>query len=411
MTKSGKIHAFVEYLDTHADLFAAGIILLVFAAGGLYAWFLGNQLRFLPDEQDYLQLANHLLSLKRYTLDGITPSAYRPPGYVWFLAVFRLAGGQVWHLRVAGFLLLAVAMLAEYLWLKRDGSPFAGLVALLITGGYAVLFFTAGTLYPQTLAAALILWSLYLFSAPGLNWARGLLAGVLLGWAVLTVPLVIFIAPLALGWGIWRRFSASGLWAFVLGGVLLLGGWTIRNAVVFGDFVFISTNGGENFLIGNNANTTPNGGTTIDISRHRRIADGMDELAQDRYYRSQAWAYIRTHPAETLRMYALKTLTYFHYRNDLVTKTEASKLRDLIMLLTYLPLLFLFVIRLLVWRKYPFTPSEWLWVLIYLASALVTAVFFPRIRFRLPFDYFLILTVAAFLTRWGRAHWLDTAPA
>lgn len=383
-----------------AERLTVALLVLFLLGGAAYSWRLGNTLRFLPDEREYLTLADNLVTYHRYTLDGATLTAYRPPGYVWFLTLLRAAGLRVWQLRLANFLLFVLTLWGLYRWLKRDHSSLAGAFAVWMAGAYVVLFFTAGTLYPQTLAACLLLWSLYLLSAPSPQPARGIFAGALFGWTVLTVPLLGIVLPVALLWGGYFRLPWRRLAAFALVSLLPVALWSARNSRVFGAFVFISTNSGENLLVGNNENATPNSGTTVDISTYRQTASALDEVSRDRYYRRQAWVYIRQHPLSALRLYLLKVLTYFHYRNNLVTTSETSTLRDVVMLLTYAPLLLLGAWRLVAAWRFPLRPLDWLWGGIYVASAFATALFFPRIRFRLPFDYFLISLDAAFLARW-----------
>ena len=394
--------------SARAERLTVALLALLLLGGAAYSWRLGNALRFLPDEREYLTLADNLIASGRYTLDGATPTAYRPPGYVWFLTLLRAAGLRVWQLRLANFLLFVLTLWGLYRWLKRDRSPLAGALAVWMAGAYAVLFFTAGTLYPQTLAACLLLWSLCLLSAPSPRPARGIFAGALFGWAVLSVPLVGVVLPVALLWGGNFRLPRRRFAAFALVSLLPVALWSARNYRAFGAFVFISTNSGENLLVGNNENATPNSGTTVDISAYRRAASALDEISRDRYYRRQAWVYIRQHPLPALRLYLLKVLTYFHYRNNLVTTSEASALRDVVMLLTYAPLLLLGAWRLVAAWRFPLRPLDWLWGGIYVVSAFAAALFFPRIRFRLPFDYFLIGLDAAFLARWleGRVPFL-----
>jgi hypothetical protein len=61
-------------------------------------------------------------------------------------------------------------------------------------------------------------------------------------------------------------------------------------------------------------------------------------------------------------------------------------------------LLALTLIRLALSKLMPLTPFEILLASIYLASALVEAVFFTRIRFRVPSDFMLILLGAVFIS-------------
>ena len=71
----------IPYLERRGGYIVAVFAALILLAGGLYAFSVGEVLRFLPDEQDYLTLADNLARLGRYTLDGATPTAFRAPGY------------------------------------------------------------------------------------------------------------------------------------------------------------------------------------------------------------------------------------------------------------------------------------------------------------------------------------------
>jgi hypothetical protein len=67
------------------------------------------------------------------------------------------------------------------------------------------------------------------------------------------------------------------------------------------------------------------------------------------------------------------------------------------MLLTYGFILGTTFLRLFSRRRLPITKFDLLLVGLYLLSGLSYAIFFTRIRFRLPFDYLLILLAAPFL--------------
>lgn len=68
------------------------------------------------------------------------------------------------------------------------------------------------------------------------------------------------------------------------------------------------------------------------------------------------------------------------------------------MLVTYYPLLALMLLRLMLRRRVPVSPFEGYLLALYLLGALVQAVFFTRIRFRVPFDLLLIALDALFLS-------------
>jgi hypothetical protein len=72
---------------------------------------------------------------------------------------------------------------------------------------------------------------------------------------------------------------------------------------------------------------------------------------------------------------------------------------DWVVALTYYPLLLLALVRLAAFRRYPLERAESLIYLLYFVNAIVSAVFFTRLRFRIPFDFVLIAINAVFLVR------------
>jgi len=50
-------------------------------------------------------------------------------------------------------------------------------------------------------------------------------------------------------------------------------------------------------------------------------------------------------------------------------------------------------------KRYPIVPREKLFLVVYFLSAFTSAIFFTRIRHRLPYDYLIIAIVASNLSR------------
>lgn len=386
-------------IERRAGFLAAVFIGLMLATGALYSLALGEQLRFLPDEQDYLTLASSLASGGGYSLEAGIPSAYRPPGYAFFLTPFRAAGMDVAMLRWLNYALFGLTVGLAFYIVRAGRAAWAGLLALAMALFYPLNFFTAGTLYPQLLTSLLLLLSLALLREANLHAGRAFLGGLCLGALTLTAPTFFVSVAVILIWLAWGRAQArAAALALALAGlVILLGAWTARNYAAMGALIFVSTNSGENLLLGNSENTTPNGGRTIDISRYEAAGAEMGEAARDRYYRDEALRYIWEHKAQSLRMYWLKTLNYFNYRNELVTSSEESGLKDLAMLLSYGPLLILAALRVAFARRIPMSSEDILWIALYLSSALAGAIFFTRIRFRQPYDFLLAMLAAPLL--------------
>jgi hypothetical protein len=392
----------VSFLEKKNRPIIAIVIALYILTGVAYSFYLGNNFRYLPDESDYYNLATNLAFKGEYSLDGVQLTTYRPPGYPFFIAPFRFLGLNVIGLRIVNFFILGLCFLVLYKLLKDKYAPLAGLLGPFLVIAYPVVFYTAGTLFPQTLASLLLVLTIYFYTRESDRVWDKILAGLLAGWLILTVPAFIYILVVLVVWS-WIYQTRQVSFRVLLMPIIactVVGSWSLRNYFVFDTFVYVTSNSGVNLLIGNSENTVPDGDWGIvNISHYERQAAGLDEINQDHYYRDQAINYILTHKLASVKMYFLKLLNFFNYRNQLVTKSEASTARDLLMLVTYGPLLLLAIARLVLSKSYRLSPFEILLVVTYLMGALVSAIFVTRIRYRIPFDYMLIMLVAIFINK------------
>lgn len=78
----------------------------------------------------------------------------------------------------------------------------------------------------------------------------------------------------------------------------------------------------------------------------------MSEVERDNYYRSEAISFIKANKSRALILYLQKLLNHFSYRNELATKAEASRFKDIVMLITFYPLLLLIGIRFALFKRY-----------------------------------------------------------
>jgi len=150
-------------------------------------------------------------------------------------------------------------------------------------------------------------------------------------------------------------------------------------------------------LLGNSEHTTPNSGVNADISKYSTYASGLNEIDADIYYRDQALKWIEENKSEALKLYSLKVFNYFNYRNELATKSESSKTNNIIMFVTYYPTLLLLMLRIIKIKIYKPTRFEYFLLLIFVSNIFLSAVFFTRIRFRLPFDLIQIIIASNFI--------------
>jgi len=377
-------------------------MVVILGGGFVYSCLLGDTLRF-RDEGHYLALARNMIdhATFSYVDNGVVPTAFHPPGYPLILAsVIALKGGILAE-RMMNFAALACCMLFMVRILRSQGSVVGATWVPVLVLCYPVLFFTASTLYPQTIATALFLLILLMIEACTLTPLRMFAVGMVSGFLLLLSPNFILVLPLMLitPYILRKSVPLSHVLYMTAGILLILTPWIARNYLTFHRFIFLSTNAGRTLLLGNNENSEANQGEDVDISKYYEEAQAreLDEVDKDKFFKHKALEWIGKNPQKALSLYLGKLLDYFNYKNELATKSEQSALRNLVMLLTYYPLLMLFLLRLCFIRRYALTGFEVLSLCFYVMSALTNAVFPPRIRYRLPFDALLICLAACSL--------------
>jgi 4-amino-4-deoxy-L-arabinose transferase-like glycosyltransferase len=255
------------------------------------------------------------------TLAHGRPTAFRPPGYPYFLgAVYhvfkadreplkeRVHVARIAQAFVGTALVALVGVIAAQLW----GSV-AALVALGLGASYLPLILVGGAVMSEPLFDVFMLGSLaavlaYRRSRHRYAWA--LLAGVLGGLAALTrAQALILLIPLAIAvWDgrPWRARAALGPpLVLVLAALLTITPWTIRNARELHAFVPISTQFGS--ALAGTYNDLSRGDTDNPASWHglKHVPDyaylfdrvgATNEATLERELRSASLHYIREHP-------------------------------------------------------------------------------------------------------------------
>lgn len=397
-----RIYKLLVHEKKYIGIVLVSIIFWLAALG--YSIYKGDYLPY-PDERWYFNdYAQNLVKFHIFSMDGINSTAFNPPGYPFFLAVFVRLGFGIITARLMNFLAMFLTLLCVFSLLDDQTHKLAAILAVFLALGYPVLFYTAGTLYPQTLGAFFFILATLLYWKEPFTTKKAVFSGVALGIAILTIPTFLFVPFFFVFFSIFIRKDTLTKTALLFIVVFVtIAPWTLRNYLVFHRFKPISTNFGLNFLLGNSSATTPNNGTIalIGISNILEEADrlGLDEFERDEFYTKHALAFIQQNPKHYITLYFLKVANYFNFRNDLQTDSESSLTKDLLMLFTYGVFLLITVLRVLLFHKYPFSKLEVFLILLYFGNAFISALAFTRIRFRLPFDYLLIILVAMFLEK------------
>lgn len=186
------------------------------------------------------------------------------PGYEFFLAgLYVLAGGQnlplVW---VAQALLRALTVflvykIARILFLNYENHTLTALLAAGIVGFFPDLIMIGGMLLAETLflvllAAAFYYSLLLLEERQNLYlWASAILWGLASFIRPTAIPMILFLVAILAYQKNWTRVAL-----LLLPTVVLLGGWSVRNSIVYGRPLFTTTAGSYALWVGNNSGAT-----------------------------------------------------------------------------------------------------------------------------------------------------------
>lgn len=380
-----------------STLIVLGLAVFTFGLGTIYSLGLGEAARFY-DERLYLRLATSLADTHTYSFDGATPSAYRPPGYNFSLYPIFWLGGKVIHVRLLQFGLLALSILLLHYLLRLWSYPLASLVAGFAVFAYPVQFFTAGTIYPQTVTTFVFLLVCVCVVRPQVSLSEWFWGGLAFGGLLLITPIFLVLLPLLLILPWWLNMHRKA-WAnvvLIMAATVVITPWLVRNYRAFDQFVFISANSGLMLILGNSEHASPNAGPTTNIAKYLDYvnANKMSKIEQDQYFKREAIKWIQNHPLDAIKLYFMKVLNYFNFRNELKSKVESTWWRDAVMFVTYYLLLILAMLRAATGKWLKSRPFESFAVVSYLMMGAAYAVFFTRIRYRLPIDWMLIALAA-----------------
>jgi 4-amino-4-deoxy-L-arabinose transferase-like glycosyltransferase len=214
------------------------------------------------DAVAYAQIAANIDRRQGFTVgeSATQPSSNYSPGLPLLVAaVYRLSGGV--HERLARIVLALIAWLAvplTFLIGRRLSGPVAGLIGAAVVAIYPALLEYGGMLMTEPLATTLLAGSILavFWAGDGGRLRRWGLPGALLGALALVRPeylgvaIVLAVVLFARGIGVdWKRSLAQAI-VLLAGLVLVIAPWTVRNAVVLGRLVPISTGGGQVLFAG-----------------------------------------------------------------------------------------------------------------------------------------------------------------
>ena len=209
-------------------------------------------------------IAHNVATGRGYLLTGASPTAHKPPVYPLFLVLMiRLFGEQPF---------LAIRIVQSFIFAAAAGVAFV-VFRFLVSGRLALLATVLMVISPflrkvhlwidsvsMSLAGILIVLLLTILTQRDASrTGRFVLLGIASGLLALTLPATLGFVPVI---GLWLAFhlprqARIGRVSLYVAGVLLaLVPWTVRNAIVFGRLMPVSSNLKLEFWIGSNPDAT-----------------------------------------------------------------------------------------------------------------------------------------------------------
>ena len=264
------------------------------------------------DGLSYLGLARQLVNEGHYGQPGAL--AFWPPGYPLLLAPWLGMGlSQVSLLALFNGICFVLALLgARALMVQLCLPRMHGLVYWALALWPTHVLCSALPEKELVVVAALPWLCCFALRVPAQGWPAAVKAGLLAGVMVLVQPALQFL-PLAmlLGvviWGQPRWRMAQSAMVAIVGAVLIVLPWTLRNHAVLGQAVPVSANGGDVLYRANNdlATGVYTAKAAVDLQH-------LDEIAKDRESKRLAVEWIAAHPSRFVQLGLSKLL---HFLGD-----------------------------------------------------------------------------------------------
>ena len=373
------------------------------------ALLMGDQVTELPGIQDqisYDALARSLLAGRGYSFTNnwypFTPPN-TPTAHWSFLYPLYLAGTYAitgYHPLAARLLQGAVGGVLLCFLVYRIGRRVTdentGLVAAGLAAVYGYFIYYNVALMTETFSVVLVLLTLYLSielkeNPTPIRWV-GL--GLSLGLAALLRQTTLLFAPFLLFW-LFIELRPRGVrwWYFALPVVtifLLIAPWTLRNYLVYREFLLLNSNAGYALYASNNPNLGTNWRNEVVVIPVPRELAGQNEAELDRVLTRKGLEFILADPQRYLWLTLDKTLEYVRFWPS----SDSSRISNLNRVLSfglYLPFM-VFGLGLSFSRWRNFVPL-YLFIVIHSGIHLLS---WPSPRYRLPVD--AVLMVFAGLT-------------
>jgi 4-amino-4-deoxy-L-arabinose transferase-like glycosyltransferase len=265
------------------------------------------------DAKEYDTFGLQLSKGKGYVNSSAEPTAYRPPVYPFFLAaIYSIAGHNLTWVRFVQALLGAGICVLTYLIATIIFDNTIATLSGVFCSFYPPLIFSTSQILTETLFTFLLLLGIFLIIERQ-TYAALITTGIIFGLALLTRPFFIFFLPFLFYWiFINNKFETlKTIPIFIIGVLLILFPWTLRNYYRLDSFVPLANVGGLTLY---NSYVVPQKG--FGYNSLEGIEDEYyeikDETERSKYLLGKSIEYIKNNPAKVSKLTFAKLLLFIY---------------------------------------------------------------------------------------------------
>jgi 4-amino-4-deoxy-L-arabinose transferase-like glycosyltransferase len=370
-----------------------------------YVFLIEAEIPQFDDPWYFLSIAENILSGEGFREGNLF--AYRPPLYPYFIASLLLVfGGQLEAVFIVQAIIASIMCVLIYIIGAKSVSHRTGIIASILCAIYPHLIHYAGQLWSEQLFAFLAVLSFYLFIVSRNRDSIPLmvLMGVVLGFSILCREAGIL---LLIAYVVWILFSRNvsrslvrRLLPLVLATCLTVLPWTVRNYLVFGTLVPVSTNGGINFYIGNNPEAIGAFNWVIPPEAHwnELSPDGRFEVEASRLGYIHGLRYIVNNPVKSFHLVSKRA--YYLLRPPFFSIDFKEIGIETLFKLIWSVMYCLLLLVLLVAVPFRYAANKWiisLLIIVIVALSIPYLLTYGATRYRVPMMPFMILIAAIVL--------------
>ncbi len=355
----------------------------------------GQQNHISADGTLYYEIAGNVTAGRGFRLNGELTSR-RPPGYPLFLAFMIKFFDFPLSVYIAQAVLSAGTCVLVYFLTKQifDENS-AILAAAFMAVDYASIRQVVSVMSEVLFVFFLIAGFFYFYKARDSRKGHHfLLSGIFMAAALLVREVILYFIPLfvAVLW-IWKKqwkITTRMLVFYILGILLMISPWSIRNSLLYGKPVLFGTTAGHTLYFGNNP-TVPDHFTGGDWELGLDTNFPKDPhlpplftVQADRYFYSKAIEFIRENPERFLKLTGEKMVNMWRpYISDSRWPAKIG------MSVTYLPVIFLGIAGMALSARQ--WPAFWPIYLLIGYLVIIHAFTISHIRYRFPIMPFIMI--------------------